>query len=72
VEAQRLGGVPLFAVLAGTGWRRTQDALGPAVRDTDGRVFTVATLAEMLETEPFPSLGGLVEAYGSETPPMDD
>jgi len=55
-ESVRLGGVPLFAVLAGLGWRRTGDTLGPVVRDTDGRVFTVQTLAEMLEVEPFPGL----------------
>jgi hypothetical protein len=41
------------------------------VRDTDGRVFTVATLTEILETEPFPSLGGLLEAYGP-GPPMQE
>jgi len=46
----------LFAVLNGLGWRRTADALGPVVRDCDGRVFTVATLEEMLEVEPFPGL----------------
>jgi hypothetical protein len=55
-EANRLGGTPLFAVLAGLGWRRTADALGPVVRDTDGRVFTLPTLAEMLEVHPFPGL----------------
>lgn len=59
-EAQRLGGVPLFAVLAGIGWRRTMDALGPVVRDTDGRTFTLATFPEMMDTEPFPGLRGLV------------
>lgn len=59
-EANRLGGVPLFAVLGGIGWRRINDALGPVVRDTDGRVFTIATLSEMLTTEPLPSLTGLV------------
>lgn len=59
-EANRLGGVPLFALLAGVGWRRTKDALGPVVRDTDGRVFTIATLPEMLETEPLPGLRGMV------------
>jgi hypothetical protein len=58
-EAQRLGGVPVFAVLGGVGWRRTGDALGPVVRDTDGRVFTLATLPEMLTVEPLPSLRGL-------------
>ena len=58
-EAQRLGGIPLFAVLSGIGWRRTADALGPVVRDTDGRVFTLATLDGILETEPVRSLRGL-------------
>lgn len=57
-ESVRLGGVPLFAILAGLGWRRTSDTLGPVVRDTDGRVFTVPTLEEMLEVEPFPGLVG--------------
>jgi hypothetical protein len=52
----RLGGVPLFAVLDGLGWRRTNDALGPVVRDTDERVFTLATVREMIETQPFPQL----------------
>jgi hypothetical protein len=55
-EAGRLGGVPLFAVLAGLGWRRTKDALGPVVRDTDGRVFTQPTLADMLGVQPFPGI----------------
>jgi hypothetical protein len=55
-ESQRLGGVPLFAVLAGLGWARTSDALGPVVRDTDGRVFTLPTLPAMLEVQPFPEL----------------
>lgn len=55
-EANRLGGTPLFAVLAGLGWRRTSDALGPVVRDTDGRVFTIPTLTEMLRVQPFPGL----------------
>lgn len=59
-EANRLGGIPLFAILGGIGWRRTNDALGPVVRDTDGRVFTIATLPEMLTTEPMPALHGLV------------
>ena len=58
-EGQRLGGIPLFAVLAGVGWRRTMDALGPVVRDTDGRVFTLATLPQILETEPVSGLRGL-------------
>jgi hypothetical protein len=55
-EAVRLGGVPLFAVLAGLGWQRTADTLGPVVRDTDGRVFTIRTLEAMMTVEPF---GGL-------------
>jgi hypothetical protein len=59
-ESQRLGGVPLFAVLAGIGWRRTNDALGPVIRDTDGRTFTLATLPEVISTDPLPDLRGLV------------
>ena len=55
-ESMRLGGVPVVAVLSGLGWTRTTDALGPVVRDTDGRTFTLATLREMLDVEPFPSL----------------
>jgi hypothetical protein len=48
--------VPVFAVLACLGWRRTADTLGPVVRDTDGRVFTIRTLEAMMTVEPF---GGL-------------
>jgi hypothetical protein len=59
-EAMRLGGTPLFAVLGGLGWARTADALGPVVRDTDGRTFTVPTLEEMLTVQPFPELVGSV------------
>jgi hypothetical protein len=55
-EATRLGGIPVFAILAGLGWRRTADTLGPVVRDTDGRVFTVQTLDDMMTVDPFPSL----------------
>lgn len=55
-ESVRLGGVPLLAVLGGIGWARVNDTLGPVVRDTDGRVFTVSTLHEMLTVSPFPSL----------------
>lgn len=58
-ESNRLGGVPLIAVLGGIGWARVNDALGPVVRDTDGRVFTLSTLAEMLQVAPFPALAGL-------------
>lgn len=57
-ESTRLGGVPLFGILAGLGWRRTADALGPVVRDTDGRVFFLPTLREMLDVQPFPDLIG--------------
>ncbi len=57
-ESLRLGGVPLLAVLAGLGWTRVNDTLGPVVRDTDGRVFTLATLPDMLDVNPFPSLVG--------------
>jgi len=59
-ESVRLGGIPLLAVLGGIGWARVNDTLGPVVRDTDGRVFTLATLPEMLTVAPFPSLVGLV------------
>lgn len=55
-KSVRLGGVPLIAVLGGIGWTRINDALGPVVRDTDGRVFTLSTLTSMLEVAPFPSL----------------
>jgi hypothetical protein len=57
-ESIRLGGTPLIAILGGIGWARINDALGPVVRDTDGRVFTLSTLASMLEVAPFPSLLG--------------
>lgn len=59
-EAVRLGGIPLLAVLGGMGWARVNDTLGPVLRDTDGRVFTLATLPQMLTVAPFPSLTGLV------------
>lgn len=55
-EAMRLGGVPVFAVLSGLGWTRTMDALGPVIRDTDGRVFTPINLESMMRTDPFPRL----------------
>jgi hypothetical protein len=55
-ESTRLGGVPVFAVLAGLGWTRTADALGPVIRDTDGRTFTLPTLQDMLSVQPFPDL----------------
>jgi hypothetical protein len=58
-EAGRLGGIPVFAVLAGLGWRRTADALGPVVRDTAGRVFMIPNLADMLGVEPLHDLVGL-------------
>jgi hypothetical protein len=55
-ESVRLGGVPLFAVLGGLGWKRTADALGPVVRDTDGRTFMLGNLSDMLTVSPFPTL----------------
>lgn len=55
-ESMRLGGIPLLAVLGGMGWARVNDTLGPVVRDTDGRVFTLANLREMLTVSPFPTL----------------
>lgn len=55
-ESIRIGGVPLFAILSGLGWTRTADALGPVVRDTDGRVFTLANLRDMTTAEPFRTL----------------
>lgn len=58
-ESIRLGGIPLIAVLAGLGWTRVNDTLGPVVRDCDGRVFTLATLPAMLTVAPFPTLIGL-------------
>lgn len=57
-ECIRLGGIPLFAVLGGVGWARVNDTLGPVVRYTDGRVFTLATLPEMMTIAPFSSLVG--------------
>jgi len=57
-EATRLGGIPLIAMLSGLGWRRTRDALGPVVRDCDGRVFSLETLPELLTVAPFPQLAG--------------
>ena len=58
-ESVRLGGIPVIAVLGGIGWARINDALGPVVRDSEGRVFTLATLNSMLEVAPFPTLLGL-------------
>jgi hypothetical protein len=61
-ESIRLGGVPLIAVLGGLGWTRINDALGPVVRDTEGRVFTLSTIHSMLEVAPFPSLMNTAKA----------
>lgn len=58
-EGVRLGGVPVVAVLGGTGWARVNDTLGPVLQYTDGRVFTLETLDEMLTVTPFPQLQGL-------------
>lgn len=61
-ESVRLGGIPLIAVLGGIGWARINDALGPVVKDTDGRVFTLSTLSSMLEVAPFPGLLGMINS----------
>ncbi len=55
-EAAKHGGIPVVAILNGKGWERVGDALGPVVRDCDGRVFTPATLDELLTVDPFPQL----------------
>lgn len=55
-EAVRLGGVHVVGVLGGVGWKRTRDALGPVVEATEGLVFTLETLPELLTVEPFPPL----------------
>lgn len=57
-ESMRLGGVPVMAVLGGIGWQRVNDTLGPVVADTDGRVFTMSTLNQMLTVAPLPQLVG--------------
>ncbi|MCV7034875.1 hypothetical protein H7H69_11790 [Mycobacterium heckeshornense] len=59
-ESARLGGVPVVAVLGGTGWARVNDTLGPVLKYTDGRVFTLETLDQLLTVTPFPQLVGLV------------
>lgn len=58
-EAQRLGGIPVLAVLEGLGWRRLNDALGPVVRDCDGRVFMPGNLGDLLHVDPVRDLIGL-------------
>lgn len=68
LESVRLGGVPLLAVLGGLGWTRVNDTLGPVVRDCDGRVFTLATLPEMMSVHPFPTLTGLAGSPEPVTP----
>lgn len=69
-ESLRLGGIPLLGVLGGMGWARVNDTLGPVVRDTDGRVFTLGTLPDMLTVAPFPSLVGLAPGPGPEQLPL--
>ena len=59
-EGVRLGGVPVFAVLAGLGWRRAADTIGPVIRDCDGRVFSVATLDQLMTVDPFVDLASKV------------
>jgi hypothetical protein len=58
-EANRLSGIPVLAVLEGFGWRRLNDALGPVVRDCDGRVFMPGNLADLLKVDPVRDLIGL-------------
>lgn len=65
-ESRRLGGIPLLAILAGLGWARVNDTLGPVVRDTEGRVFTLSTLPQMLDVAPFPTLLGLANPSGED------
>lgn len=60
-EATRLGGVPVVGILGGTGWARVNDTLGPVLQYTDGRVFTLETLDQMLGVTPFPQLAGIVK-----------
>ncbi len=67
-ESLRLGGIPLLAVLGGIGWARVNDTLGPVVRDTDGRVFTLANLPDMLAVAPFPALAGIAVQRGGASP----
>jgi len=57
-EASRLGGIPVLAVLEGLGWRRLNDALGPVIRECDGRVFSLGNLDELLEVDPVRDLVG--------------
>jgi hypothetical protein len=57
-ESVRLGGVPVIAVLGGLGWERINDALGPVIRATEGRVFTLSCLSDMLQLSPFQELIG--------------
>lgn len=57
-EARRLGGLPVVAVLGGIGWNRVNDTLGPVLADTEGRVFTLSSLQQMLTISPFTSLMG--------------
>lgn len=61
-EGSRLGGVPVFAALAGLGWTRANDAMGPVVAACDGRVFSLQTLDQMLAVQPLPGLTGTVPA----------
>lgn len=57
-ESGRLGGIPVMAVLGGIGWQRVNDTLGPVLADTDGRVFTMTTLHQMLAIAPMTHLIG--------------
>lgn len=63
-ESMRLGGVPVVAVLGGIGWQRVNDTLGPVVADTDGRVFTLSSLNDLLTVAPLPQLVGTAQKNG--------
>lgn len=68
-EGARLGGVPVLGVLGGTGRARVKDTLGPVLRYTDGRVFTLETLDDMMTVAPFPQLKGIIQQATPATQP---
>jgi hypothetical protein len=47
-------GVHVFGPILGQALRT--DAFGPVVQACDGRVFTLATLPQMLTVDPFPAI----------------
>lgn len=46
----------MVAILGGTGWTGVNDTLGPVLQYTDGRLFTLETLDELLSVQPLPLL----------------